>query len=529
MKFLCIKYSGLRFYFIFETKDFVFIPVKEVEDKEKDTLDIEEIFSCSFDKNSSFYVLLKDPVDFDLTIEDFSEDNLYKFKLLEAILNLIFSNYLNRECIFILERSDSECVVKKFFKKLSKEVIENNPTLLWKNNIILKYLQELIDAGFDKFRSIGESKDFAMRYSFCINMYLRGKFGENRLRINSDLWISLEILSVITISHILHSHELFKVDNFYEELKEIIKDYSSRISKENIDCWGEMKDKFPEHIKNKINRYLPIIQKCLKVAEEYVDINDIKVKLKDNLEGIKEFKDYQDSITIKKIIKKLYQFRNDLFHSGKISDRWTLESDRYEANFIKILEQLFFKVLDIDMIYFYQMGYPHQKIFGFPNEEMDLLNLSNKVWNYIHTHYIIPKKKDFKIQFNDLEIARENYIDNKHKLDPLRTQLNSYLNKIFEFLNDTHPVELVVDGTSIDHSMNYKDIDDHNILLTLSQSSGIYGIIYNKKRVVIKNRDNANIITKFVGMFNEDDIRYGHSILVVPFLINPPYISFEFN
>ncbi len=473
-------------------------------------------------------MLLKDPVDFDLTIEDFLEENLCKFNLLEAILNLIFSNYLNRECIFILERSDSECAVKKVFQKLSKKVMENNPTLLWKNNIIIKYLQELIDAGFDKFRSIGESKDFAMRYSFCIDMYLRGKFGENRLRINSDLWISLEVLSVITISYILHSHELFKVDNFYKELKEIVEEYSSRISRENIDCWGEMKDKFPEHMKNKINKYLPIIQKCLKVAVEYVDINDIKVKFKDDLEGIGEFKDYQDKLTIKKIIKKLYQFRNDLFHNGKISDRWTLETDRYEANFTKILEQSFFKVLGMDMICFYQMGYPHQKVFGFPNEELDLVNLSNKVLNYIHTHYIIPTKKKFKKQFNDLEIARENYLDNKHKLDQLRSQLNSFVFKIIEFLNSIHPVELVIDETHYDLSMNYKDINDQTILLTFNYDSGIYGAIYDKKRVTIKNRDVISIITKIVGMFDDDDVRNGISILV-PFLINPPYISFEFN
>jgi len=129
------------------------------------------------------------------------------------------------------------------------------------------------------------------------------------------------------------------------------------------------KDKFPDHMKNKINNFLPIFQKCVMVADEYLDINDIKVKFKretvfkDSAEyqkyinTIRDFKDYQDKLTIKNIIDNFYTYRNKLFHSGKISDKWTLKTDRYDANFIKIVEQLFFRSLGLDMIYFYQMGY----------------------------------------------------------------------------------------------------------------------------------------------------------------------------
>ena len=46
MTFACIKYSSLKFYFIFKTNDFVFIPLKKLEDQEKNSLNLEEIFSC---------------------------------------------------------------------------------------------------------------------------------------------------------------------------------------------------------------------------------------------------------------------------------------------------------------------------------------------------------------------------------------------------------------------------------------------------------------------------------------------------
>ncbi len=537
---LCIKYSGLKFNYIFETDDFIFFPMNELEDSEKDSLELEEIFSVEYDKNSNFYVLLKEPREYDFTLKEFSEEHLYKFKLLESIFNLLFSNYLRRDSIFLLDKIDSKFTIKKIFKNLSKEITEDNQSLLWDKKIIIKYLQEIIDAGFVKLKSISQEKDFALRYSFCVDMYIRGKFEKKRLRFISDLWISLEILSTITIFYILHSHDSFKVDDNFGSLKKLVKDYTSKIPIGDIDCWINMKDNFPENMKNKINSFLPIFQKCVKVAEEYLDINVLKVKLnkeadyKDSakyqeyLTKIKDFKDYQDGITIKNILDNFYDYRNRLFHGGKISDKWSLKSDRYEANFIKLLEQLFFKVLDLDMIIFYQMGYPHQRIFGFPNKEGNLNNLWNKTRVYIHKNHILPLKEDFKKHFNDSEIARKNYLDITHQLDPLRNQLNSSLDKVLIFLEEIHPVQLIFDKNSYNHSLNYQNIKDQTLNFTFSYDSGILNDIYSKNQVIIKNQDITDIYTEFGGMFDDDSIRYGRGY-VVPFLINPPYISFEFK
>lgn len=548
MKFLCIKYSGLKFSYIFETNDFIFIPKDKLEEEDVDFFNYKEIFKCRYEKDSSFYVLLKEFGDFNLTIKDFSEKELYQFKLLEALLNLLFSNFLRREYIFILEKDDSQYVVKKIFKNLSKEIAESNQILLWKDSIIINFLQEILNLGFSKFNSVNHKEYFALRYSFCVAMYLQGKFGENKLRIISDLWISLEILSFITISSILHSHELFKVKDsffrkeFFKKLKKKVEKYSSKISEKKIDCWLEMKNTFPKHMKNKINYFLPIFQKCVKVAEEYLDVDDIKVKLKQEdefndianyqqyLNNIREFKEYQDGITIKNIISKFFENRNKLFHGGKIDERWSLKSDRIKANFIKILEQLFFKILDLNMIYFYQMGYPHQRIFGIPNEDnepIDLGNLFNRIGRYILENHIMPLKKDFKDQFDDVKIVKENYINNKSEFDLLRIQLNSSIDKVLAFLNDTHSIQFLVEEKIFNHSLNYQEIKERILKFTFEFPSGMLGEIYDKKRIMIKNHDNTNIISRFVGMFDDDAIRYGVSF-TAPFLINPPYICFDF-
>lgn len=539
MTFLCIKYSGLKFHYIFETIDFIFIPMKEVEDQEKNRLIVEEIFSCNYDQNSHFYVLLKETFECDFSIEDFSEKKLNKFKLLESIFNLLFSNYLKRDCILLLKKEDSAYIVKKIFKSLSKNIVEKNTPLLWSHKIIINYLQEIIDAAFEKFNSIAKKEEFALNYGFCIDMYLRGKFGDNRLRYISDLWISLEVLSVNVIRHILHSHETFKVENFFKELQDIVERYSSKIDKEEVDCWEKMKDKFPEYMKNKINNYLPIFQKCLKVAEEYLNVNDIKVPFKKEtefndpseynqyLDKIRAFKEYQDKITIKNVISKFFGYRNKLFHGGKISEKWTLKSDRIKANFIKILEQILFKALGLDMIYFYQMGYPHQRIFEIPKLS-DLRNQTQSVLNYVYEQNIEPLIEDYRSQFNDLEIAIENYIEKPNEYDSLKDRLNSSIDQILLFLNNHHPVQLIVDGKNYDHSINYQDIKETIITLEFGTGSNIYEVIFDKKQVLIKNKDNANITIMFCGMFDDDKMRHGLT-MTLPFLINPPYLSIEFN
>jgi len=551
MTFACVKYSGLKFYYIFETSDFVFIPLKKLEDDEKSSLDLEGIFSCEYDKNSEFYVLLKEEGNFDFTLEEYSENFLYKFKLLEAIINLLFSNQLKRDIIFILEKVDSEYIIKKIFKSLSKGETEFNKTLVWKNQVIIKYLCDLVDTGFKIFNQIGpfdddkielkknNEVDFALRFYFCIDMYLHGKFSNNNLRLILDLWISLEVLSVITISHILHSHESFKVNKFFDKLRKRVEKISSKICPNKIDCWVKMKDNFAEHIKNKINNFLPIRQKCIKIAENYIKVDDIKVSIKkksefDNshdyqkyINGIKDFKDHQDKITLKKVIDTLYDHRNRLFHGGNVIDKWSLKFDRIKANFIKILEQLFFRVLGLETVNFYQMGYPNQKIFGLPNI-VDLHNLSNKIWQYIHKYHIYPLKTDFTVHFDDLKIAKENYLDIKHDLDPLRNKFNKFIKIVLEFLSKEHPVHLITDKVKFNHVMKYNIIQDRTMQLTFDLSSEIYGLIYNKDQITIKNTDTSSITTVLWGMFDEEDIRYGPSI-IARFLINPPYISFIFK
>jgi len=94
--------------------------MKKGEDTDRDIFGLDELFSCKYDESSNFYVLLKEPGEFDFKIEEFSEESLYKFKLLEAILNLLFSNYMKRDCIFILEKVDSEFTKKKYLRIYQK-------------------------------------------------------------------------------------------------------------------------------------------------------------------------------------------------------------------------------------------------------------------------------------------------------------------------------------------------------------------------------------------------------------------------
>lgn len=162
MNYLCARYSGLKFYYIFETKDFIFIPEKIIDDEEKKSLDIVEIFSCKHEKNSKFYVLLKESQNLEYTLDNFSEGNFYKFKLLESFLTLLYSNYVKRESIFILEKLNSDYKVQKLFNVITRSQTEENlwkkrssvGSLLWDGYLIIYYLQELINKSFNTLYTI---------------------------------------------------------------------------------------------------------------------------------------------------------------------------------------------------------------------------------------------------------------------------------------------------------------------------------------------------------------------------------------
>lgn len=535
MRFICIKYSGLQFNYIFETNTFVFIPRNEVGDRE---IFDAEFFSCNFEMDSEFYVLLKEPFNIDLTIEAFSEEYLNKFKLLEALLNLLFSNYFTRDYIFILEKENSSCTVQKAFKPLSTKSNKINRPLLWKDAIFTKFLQEIIDKAFERYNSITKKEDFAQRYAFSVDMYLSGKFGENRLRNVSDLWISLEVLSDITISNILHSHGTFQVDDFFSEVQDMVNEYAVNVPPENIDCWSPLKENFSDHIKNKITKTLPIFQKCVKVAEQYLDIDIIKIKLPDLTNSsrsqeeqdiIREFRDFQEWMTIKKVLRKIYEERNALFHRGKISEKWSLKFDRIKSNFIKILEQLFFQVLDLNMVKFYQMGYPYQKVFGLPINEGEFNNLgdiSQLSRIYMHKEYIEPLHTNYINPF-DYSPVREKYIMQKHGMNLCRTHLKDSEHRILTFLNKSHPIKLLSDGLSFNDSLKYWIIKDKIFSFELDSKINIY--TWDKRQVIIKNQDITDISSIFLGMFNLSEVKHSVDLIIAPFKINPPYISFKFN
>ncbi len=234
-------------------------------------------------------------------------------------------------------------------------------------------------------------------------------------------------------------------------------------------------------------------------------------------------------MTIKKVLRKIYDERNALFHRGEISEKWSLKFDRIKSNFIKILEQLFFQVLDLNMVKFYQMGYPYQKVFGLPVNEGEFNNLgdiSKLTLIYMHKEYIEPLHTDYKNPF-DYSPIREKYIMERHGLNPCRTHLNASEDHILTFLNKSHPIKLLSNGLSFNDSLNYRIIKHKIISFELNSKINIY--TWDKRQVIIRNQDITDISSIFLGMFNLSEVRHSGDLIIAPFKINPPYISFRFN
>ncbi|MHA1196096.1 MAG: hypothetical protein ACTSRH_10150 [Promethearchaeota archaeon] len=545
MKYVCIKYTGLEFNIIFKTNEFIFIPYEQKEILNNSPSDIIEFVSCQFNKNRGFYVLLKKPFNLEIEINNFSEENLYQFNLLEALINLIFSNKIKKEYIFILEKNNSKWSIKKIFKNVLNNVEPENPTLIFKNNIFTQYLKEIIDTGFKKFNSIENlrnKKDFALRYLFCVNLYLQGKHNSVKFRRISDLWNSFEILCTLTLINFLHTHDRFEVinnnkKNFFDELKEEVRKYSSKISAIDLDCYKKMKNNFSYHMANKINKFLPIARKCEEVVNEYININDIKVpefnksnfNNKNNHINYKEFEKYQKELSIKKIINLFYKKRNQLFHRGKLKEKWNLKEDRIEANFIKILEQLFFKILGINLIKFYQMGYPSQIILNIPIEKeikIDLAEVYQQIFIYFYENYILPYNHNNEIHFNNYKrVIKEIYRKWNEKYKSLINILKIFEKKCNFFLNHKHYSKLKSNEGLYYFTLDYRSINNQFISLSFDISAINFLIISEKKKLKIKNCYNQKIEIEFTGMIN--DIVTGTERVL--FHIYPPYIYFKFK
>ncbi|MBN1802557.1 MAG: hypothetical protein JW891_13680 [Candidatus Lokiarchaeota archaeon] len=291
--------------------------------------------------------------------------------------------------------------------------------------------------------------------------------------------------------------------------------------------------------------YFNYCQKCLKLVEEYLDVNNIKVNeleksyfrqdkdYRKYLKKSREFREYQKNLGLKKVVDSFYDYRNRLFHGGSVSEQWTLEFDRQRANFIKIIEQLFFKILDINSISFYQVEYPHQRIFGVPNQQeepIDLKNYIQKENEYTYEHYY--KMLDSTSRYpTKLELIKTNHSELIQNYDALKEKLNTSFGLVEEFLQNSHPTCFFLKEAQPIHDINYQLITRERVDLEFPNSSKMIRYAYNEVfPFQVQNTDNESILTEFKGKFNQEDIRLRPTdAFFIVFQINPPYISFEFK
>ena len=142
--------------------------------------------------------------------------------------------------------------------------------------------------------------------------------------------------------------------------------------------------------------------------------------------------------------------------------------------------------------------------------------------DYLYKRCVEPLHTDYKNPF-DIQPIREKYINTPHEFDPLRETINSSVERVLNFLNKDHPIQLLIDGSTLNVSLNYQIIQKKKITLSLDLKTPIYPIVYEKKPTVIRNLDVNDISSVFIGMF-EDDVRHGTENITVPFRINTPHI-----
>ena len=238
---LCMKYKGLKIYNVFQSDDFIFLPSILTEDPINVVpIDIES-HSCKYDKNAEFYVLLKHQDDEDVQIKK----QLAKFKFLEGIIMFLFTNKLSRMSLFTLEIEDNNIKIKKVIKYPLTELENERSPLLWKNRILIDYLQQVLIEGFKIFKELRDNQEeFAEEFYFSIGMYLKGKHSEETLNIIASLWISLEVFSTIAILYIFKTDSNL-ISSGLSDFKKCLKKLAPYfIHKDESECWEPLKEKY---------------------------------------------------------------------------------------------------------------------------------------------------------------------------------------------------------------------------------------------------------------------------------------------
>lgn len=548
MNFICIKYSGLKFNYIFETNDFIFIPKDNMNIRDLNNVLIDEFFSCKYDESAQFYILCKKQIDFNPSLDDISDDLLYEFRFIEAIIGLLFSNRLVEDSIIVVKKENEKYETLKIFKNISRKEYDTNPILVWKNYIITERLKDIINGVFSILKSVDDPKAFSLKYFFCFDMYLKGKFNESILLTISYLWISLEILATITIINILKSDRHLFPSDYIDDIREIVKFKALQVIPEDeVRCWNKLKEEFADHIKHKINTHLPIRQKVIKVAEEYLDIEELKTLFKspeefDNHndyelyeEKIRDFRQFQDNLTLKNIIDDFNTHRNALFHGGGLPEIDNI-FERQKDYFCLLIERLFFKILSLDLVKFKIWGYLSQYLWIDVGEVEDsdyFSNYSHYVTNYIIKTFMFPLNREFRQIFEESrDRVIENFYTNREDLFYLIDNLNNLQNRINSIIRNPIELLLINNENAIRQEFELNNINRRELSFFINTESSVLSLLFKafmeKEVFMVENRNKEGFLMSFRGFIEHAEFLGGPE-MQLNFIIIPEYICFYIN
>lgn len=545
MNFLCVKYSGLKFNYIFETNDFIFIPKDLMEGRNLNMVMIDEFFSCRYDESAQFFVLCKKIIDINTTIEDITDDMLFKFRLLESIIGLLFSNRLIEDSIIIFKKENERYETLKIFKNIYREKYEINPILIWKNYILTVRLKDILNDAFSMIESISDPKAFLLKYFFCIDMYLKGKYSDQILTTISHLWISLEVLATITIIHVLKSDKNLFPPNYVDNIKGVVESCAMQIPEDEITCWDKLKEGFVNHIKNKINTLLPIGQKVVKIAEEYLNIQDIRSPFKSPedfnhpeeyityMEKIRDFKHFQDNLTLKKIVNNFSDYRNALFHGGGLPDMDGI-FERQKNYFCLLIERLFFKVLRLNLVKFHKWGYFKQYLWtdiGTVEASDYFSNYTHYSINYILETYMRPLNPEFRLSYEEMrDQVINNFYNNREDLFFLIDELNQKIDRINTILREHIELSFINNETALNVEFELERIKGRELSFIISSEPSVFSQLFTafmeKKECMVENTIDEDILIRFKGFIEYAEYK-NRTETQLEFIIKPEYISFD--
>lgn len=267
---------------------------------------------------------------------------------------------------------------------------------------------------------------------------------------------------------------------------------------------------------------------CKISPDEFDNLEDYEIYE----EKIRDFRQFQDNLTLKLIIDKFNDHRNALFHGGGLPEMDGI-FERQKDYFCLLIERLFFKVLSLDLVKFHKWGYLNQYIWieiGEVTESDYLSKYSSCTYTYLIEAYMNPLNREYRLTFDEIkDQVINNFYNQREDIFYLIDELNQKHDIINLLLRNPIELSFINNEAVLSVEFELDGINGRELSFIISSESSVFSqlftIFMEKKECIVEKTIEEDLLIRFKG-FIEYAEYINRTDTQLEFIIKSEYIYF---